>query len=457
MKYLLILFSILSPVFSTKAQDRNAQTAMFHGCERRCGIYPSHNYTGFGNLQWKFKTGGKVFSSPAVVGDIAYIGSEDKSLYAVDIRTGKQLWKFKTGGAVHSSPAVFNKIVYFGSYDGNYYAVDALTGAEKWRFKTGGEKRIGAKGLWQMRPSDQYMEDLYDFFLSSPLVTGEDKELTVYFGSSDGNLYALDANTGGLKWKFKTNGIIHTSPSLHNGKVYVGSWDNYLYAVDAKTGKEIWKYKTGDQPDVHVLEGIQASPAIHDGTVYFGARDANFYALDSETGSLKWKYFANNSWILTTAAVKDEVVYLGTSDSFLFLALDAKTGKENFNIKSDGYIYSSPAISGTTAFCGDFSGRMFAVDLKSQKITSQFITEGRKRNFGKVYDKNGNPIAAAGKDFSLYQSNVDVMNEIYKTGPIVSSPAISNGVIFFGSADGYLYAVKLKQDQDENFSSSHIH
>jgi outer membrane protein assembly factor BamB len=102
---------------------------------------------------------------------------------------------------------------------------------------------VGAKGLWTMKPTDLYMEDLWDFFLSSPVIgvngPGINKGPTVYFGSSDGNLYALDAISGSLKWKFKTNGIINTSPALYDGIVYFGSWDTYMYAADAQTGKEI--------------------------------------------------------------------------------------------------------------------------------------------------------------------------------------------------------------------------
>jgi len=132
-------------------------------------------------------------------------------------------WKFHTNGAVPSSPAVYNNVVYFCSYDGYSYAVNATSGSLKWKFKTGGERKVGAYGLWTMQPSDMYMEDLYDFFLSSPIMETTEKNPTVYFGSSDGNLYALNATTGSLKWKFKTNGLIHTSPALYNNTVYIGS------------------------------------------------------------------------------------------------------------------------------------------------------------------------------------------------------------------------------------------
>jgi outer membrane protein assembly factor BamB len=203
------------------------QSGMFHADKAHTGVYDSCNFKKFGALQWRFKTNGRIFSSPVIVDGTVYVGSEDSNCYAIDVTNGVLKWKFSTGGAVSSSPAVVNNAVYFTSYDGNCYAVDRNSGKEIWKFKTGGEKKVGAKGLWTMKPEDMYMEDLWDFFLSSPVVE-LNNEPTVYFGSSDGNLYALDAQSGKEKWKFKTHGIIHTSPALHEGTLYFGSWDTFL-------------------------------------------------------------------------------------------------------------------------------------------------------------------------------------------------------------------------------------
>jgi outer membrane protein assembly factor BamB len=424
--------------------------AVFHSDNAHTGVYavyPQNNYKNFGPVKWKFKTGGRIFSSPVINDSITYIGSEDSTLYAIRNANGELKWKFPSRGAISSSPVVDNNIVYFTSYDGFCYAVDGYTGKEIWKFKTGGEKKIGAIGLWTMKPADMYMDDLWDFFLSSPVVDHQ-KEQTVYFGSSDGNLYAVNAGNGSLKWKFKTNGIIHTSPALYNGVVYFGSWDTYLYAIDAQTGKEKWKFKTKEQPIYHVLEGIQASPAIADSIVYFGARDGFFYALNANSGSMIWNFPADNSWVLTTAAIKDSTVYFGTSDTYLFIALDTKTGKKKYQMKGNGYMYSSPAIAGQTAYYGDFTGNLYALDLNSGgKNWQTFSTEARKINGGRILNPKGDldfTYTAGTQDLALYETNVDVMNEFYTLGSIISSPAISGNSIYFGSTDGFLYAIELK-------------
>ncbi|MDO3624866.1 PQQ-binding-like beta-propeller repeat protein [Mucilaginibacter sp. BT774] len=440
--FILVIF-----LWSGSVSAQTSQLSMFAASPTHPGVYAPDNHTSLGDIKWAFKTGGKVFSSPAVYNKAVYIGSGDSSLYAIDKTTGKLLWKFITGGPVHSSPAVYKNVVYFGSYDGFYYALNAKTGKLKWKFKTGGEKKVGAKGLWTMKPDDMYMDDPFDFFLSSPVIGTDNHDPIIYFGSSDGNLYALHARTGEKKWAFKTNGLIHSSPALYNSNVYFGSWDTFLYAVDAQTGDLKWKFETDKQLLYHLLEGIQASPACSRGMVYIGSRDGHFYALDAYSGKLVWKYAADNSWVLTTAAIKDSMVYFGTSDTYLFLGFDAKTGKEKIRYKTNGYVYSSPALTSNTAYFGDFTGNLCAVDINSGRLTGRFETSGRLTNAKSILDSAGNinfSLAAKGKDLAYYDATVYGMDRLYTLGSIVSSPAISNGVIYFGSADNYVYAISLK-------------
>jgi len=209
-------------------QGPHASYTMYQTSATHCGVYPQSSYTSFGSVKWKFKSTGKIFSSPAILDGIVYVGSEDHYLYAVELNSGKLLWKFKTGGTVDSSPAVYENVVYFGSFDGYYYAVNAKTGKLLWKFKTGGERLVGFKGLWGMTPRNLYMEDQYDFYLSSPVLNLNDRDLTVYFGSSDGNLYALNAKTG--KKNNKTGKIIDRIPfdTVYRNLSYV----IYLKLVD---------------------------------------------------------------------------------------------------------------------------------------------------------------------------------------------------------------------------------
>ncbi|NRF39923.1 PQQ-binding-like beta-propeller repeat protein [Pedobacter foliorum] len=399
-----------------------------------------------GVLKWKFKSNGKFFSSPTVSSNKVFIGGNDSVIYAVNIKTGRKAWAYKTDGSVNSSPVVFKNTVYVGSFDGHLYALDVNNGKIKWKFATNGEKRMGARGLWGMQPSDLYMEDQYDLIRSSPVVDMKSKVPIVYFGSSDGYIYALNAADGELIWKFKTNGIIRASPVLNNGKLYIGSWDTYIYALDQKTGKLVWKYKTGEDDKVHLMEGIQASAVVYGGKLFVGSRDGFFYCLDAETGELNWKYDGKGSWIVASAAVKNETVYLTTSDSYLFIALNILTGKEKYSIKTSGYNFSSPLVNGNNIYFGDFSGKIYSVNAEHGKIEGEFETTSRLKYKEEVLDREGKLdfVHSAGKSNpALSQTGIEVMDKFYKLGSIVSSPIIANGIIYFGSADGYLYAVKM--------------
>jgi eukaryotic-like serine/threonine-protein kinase len=86
----------------------------------------------------------------------------------------------------------------------------------------------------------------------------------------------------GIKWKFHTDGRVISSPAVANGLVYVGSTDGNLYAVDLESGTQKWKFETKVR--------VTSSPAVNGGVVYFGSYDGKFYAVAAASGQLKWKF-----------------------------------------------------------------------------------------------------------------------------------------------------------------------
>ena len=98
----------------------------------------------------------------------------------------------------------------------------------------------------------------------------------MYVGSDDNNVYALNASTGALLWKYTTGAAVYSSPAVANGVVYVGSEDANIYALNAATGAEMWSFATGG--------AVESSPAVANGVVYVGSGD-NVYAF-SEKGGL---------------------------------------------------------------------------------------------------------------------------------------------------------------------------
>jgi outer membrane protein assembly factor BamB len=410
---------------------------MFRGNPAHTGVYQAAGVPQFHQIKWKFHTAGNVISSPAIANGMVYAGSTDGNLYAVDLESGVQKWKFETKVRVASSPAVSGGLVYFGSYDGQFYALDALTGQLKWKFQTGGERRFAGKHIHGIQPVAETMPDPFDFYLSSPVVSAG----AVYFGSGDGNIYALDANTGALKWKFHTGDVVHASPAIANGTVFVGSWDSFFYAIDAATGKEKWRFKTGEDHEIYNQVGIQSSAAVDDGVVYFGCRDSNFYALDAATGKQKWVFNNKGSWVITSPAVRDGKVYFATSDSGLFYALDAHSGAQIFSLKFKWPMFSSPALAGDMLYIGNHEGKLLGMDLKSQKVAWEFQTDASRQSSATLEKPDGTPNYESAFQEDFYDELIIGVHKMMAMGTILSSPVVVDQVIYVGSADGYLYAL----------------
>ncbi len=429
---------LLLPVVAAAALASSSEdAAMFRGNPQHSGVYDAVGVPKYSGVKWKFVTAGAVISSPAVVSSTVYVGSSDHNLYAIKLENGALQWKFKTEGRVLASPAVVEGVVYFGSYDSNFYAVDASSGTLKWKFKTAGERRFAAKHLHGAEPAAEMMPDPFDFYLSSPTIVNG----TVYFGSGDGNVYALDDATGSLRWKFQTGDVVHASPAVADGTVYVGSWDSYFYALDAATGKQKWRFKTGEDPQIHNQIGIQSSAVVADGLVYFGCRDSNLYALDAKTGEKKWAFNNKGSWVIGSPLVYQGKLYFSTSDSGMFYALDAKTGAQIFSLKLIWPMFSSPAIAGNTLYIGSHEGKLIAIDLTTQKPAWVFQTDGSQKN-GATYTKpDGSPnYEAAFSDF-FYDDMVSGVQKMMSVGAILSSPVVVENVVYVGSTDGSVYAL----------------
>ena len=366
-------------------------TAAFRGGGSHLGTYAGGGTTIVG-LQWRFLTNGDVISSPAVVGNAVYVGSGDGRLFALDRATGKSLWSFDAGAAIMSSPAVANGLVFFGTYDGKFFAIDAAKGTQRWRLSTGPTLAFP----WGHESGDRYT--------SSPNVAGN----TVVFGAGDGYVYSVDAATGRVRWRARTDGRIRGTPAISNGAVFIGSFDGRVYALELSSGKLRWRYdtdgaalKSGDFG--FDRRSIQSSPAVSNGVVFIGARDGFVYALGAADGKLRWRYNHEISWINSSPAIADGVVYDGSSDAHFVQALDAATGRELWRTNVGTTVWSSPSVAGEQLFFGDGSGRVRIVERRTGKELATFIT-------------------SAG---------------------VFSSPVIAGDLLFVGSADGGVYALRL--------------
>ena len=336
---------------------------------------------------WTFKTGGAIWSTPALADGMVYFGSDDGKVYALDAASGKQRWSVATGGGVWGPASVDGAYVYALSDDGYLYKFTRATGKRVWRFDTHGGK-VKRRG--------------YDRLASAAVIAGG----TLYVGSADGGLYALDPANGRERWHFATQGMVRSTPAVADGRVYFGSYDDAIYALDAKSGALVWRKDT--------LMPVVSTPRVVNGVVYLGSRNADFYALDAADGAVKWRAFDWVSWVESSASERDGVVYIGCSDCFDVFAYDATTGKEQWRFNTGGESWPTPAVDGERVYAGsvgyDIYGRFggfYALDRASGKPLWRFDMQpmGGEKGYG-----------------------------------VGGSPALGEGKVFFGGLDGVFYA-----------------
>ncbi len=319
------------------------------------------------------------------------------------------------------------------------YDTSQVTGAVKWTFEMG------------------------DGTESSPTIA---EDGTIYFGSHDGYLYALNSD-GTLKWKFKPAEPIYneqwkhysailSSPAIaKDGTVYIIAPDDHLYAV--KDGEEKWRF-----PFKWNAIDFWSSAAIgSDGTIYAGSARtdqgsklvAGLYALNPD-GTEKWHYGIDAGVPSSPAIGKDGTIYINgnaikktadaaTTEGYLFAFNPDGTLKWRFKVQD--WIESSPSIAEDgTVYTGSKEGRVYALNPDGSKKWEFVTGDG----------VSGTPAIA--KDGTLYVGSWD--NNMYAINPdgterwkfevdpgfesIGSSAAIgADGTIYFGSSRGLLYAL----------------
>lgn len=204
-----------------------------------------------------------------------------------------------------------------------------------WRFKTGEDKKhahlmMGIQG-------------------SAAVVGG-----VVYFGCRDANVYALDAGTGTLRWKFATDGSwVIASPAVADGKIYFTTSDTKRFeALDAASGRLLYEL-----PDkIYSF----SSPAIAGGHAYFGTFDGKVHDVDLEKRQYAGEfategYYANGPRYLDAEGfLKQDVVWEGDTLDDMIVGIRSK-------LFSMGSILSSPVVQDGVVYVSSADGSLYAL------------------------------------------------------------------------------------------------
>ncbi len=228
----------------------------------------------------------------------------------------------------------------------------------------------------------------------------------VYFGTMEGFVYAYDIPTGQEMWRYQAGGAVALPPVIDERRIYFGGESGFMHALDSKTGQEIWRFQTG-QVEYPIRDNfVNSIPTIKDGTIYFTSEDFNFYAVNAATGKELWRFHLGEEIQQIETPIFNDIAYIGSWNGFLF-AIDITTGKEVWRSQTNNYhegtisigagpeqfipsravptgerlsnqvpfVTVSPIITQESVYFLDWTGNLFAIDIKTGKQQWRFKPE----------------------------------------------------------------------------------
>ncbi len=153
-----------------------------------------------------------------------------------------------------------------------------------------------------------------------PVVTADSVYTSAEPANLTSTLFALNRLDGTLRWHEQRNGYLSNLAVL-GGDLYAGSTDNTVAALRLSDGTQLWSYRTQGYVDsLAVTDAANANAGI----VYAGSRDMTLYALQASDGRLLWTYHAGG-FLFAPATVQDGLVYVASVNGYVAV-LDATTG-----------------------------------------------------------------------------------------------------------------------------------
>lgn len=309
-------------------------------------------------------------------------------------------WVYQSNGAINTQPAIANGIAYFGNDAGTFTAVYTQSGSPLWTYSipSGAEIR------------------------SSPAV---DASRQLIFGANDGNLYVLSSAGAALKTLGLGGNI--GPPAYADDAIVVASSSGTVYSIADPAWTTNWSANLG--------ASIQMAPVLDTkaGLVIVGNSSGTVTALSASSGTSTWT--ATTGGAITGAIVEDGDVYVASADGNLYELKEA-TGKSVARFKGDGPVSAvSIGTSNNIAF-GTSTGAVFVTRSGGAKRVGSFGSSAIT-GLSSVPEN----VLASNQGGSLGLWRTSGASWEHQTGSSLSvPPAIINGTVYLGAADGNLYA-----------------
>jgi outer membrane protein assembly factor BamB len=358
-----------------------------------------------------------VYNTPQERNGQVYLTSMQSSgpnVFAIDGNTGKPLWSYATQGSVVIPPTVGSTQVFVASDVGNTHfmrAIDAKTGTLIWKYT-------------RNQPPECMCS--YRSTLSGGLL----------FAQTDGHsLYAF-APSGAAPsqrlWSFDGDGALLTTPVAAGGVVVVGSSDRNVYGLDAKTGKTLWTATTG--------YAFTADPVIAEGVVVIGDQGGNIDGLDLKTGKSLWNFAASGP-IDDAAVTAGTVAYVVSEDHNVY-ALNITSGQTVWQHAMDDYAEQPPILVGHLVVVDNRAGQLIGLDAAKGSLQWQTDLDGTPFS-PPVSWQNGKAVVLKIGDHKIGAFDTGSGKPIwqYGTEAVVTLPIVSGDHVNVATSTGEVMAL----------------
>ncbi|MFS3007967.1 PQQ-binding-like beta-propeller repeat protein [Bacteroides thetaiotaomicron] len=295
-----------------------------------------------------------------------------------------------------------------------------------------------------------------NIFMTSPLIVGQ----KVFIATTDDNtslntyICAFDFHSGKQLWKFRTENSVKNTIACENGIVVAQDASCNLYALDAASGKPLWQQYINLKNYPYLTEGL----TIDKGIVYAGI-GAGLSAYDLKTGKVIW---TNTDWkqregSTTTLTIAGDVLISGTQWGGLY-GNDIRTGKQLWKLSDNGLGNrgASPVYKDGKLWIIS-SKSFFLIEPQTGKVLQQkelsanldvtstpLVTEQEI-----IFGSADRGVIALDKSTLFIKWRAETLPSLVYTAPysstpqaaVETSPVSSQGMVYIGASDGYLYAI----------------
>jgi eukaryotic-like serine/threonine-protein kinase len=278
---------------------------------------------------------------------------------------------------------------------------------------------------------------------------------SIYFGSADGFVYALNKNDASLQWKFQTGGAIAGAPAVTPSMVIVAGRGQSVYALSRKNGAVVWSFETLPTLTTPTeWNYFTASPVVTGDQVLVPSGDGHLYSLDLPSGKKRWAFKTGDS-LRATPLVVGDTIYQPSGDDHVY-ALSSRgtllwkfaTAGVNYDL-SKGFIrsdiFTRPALKDGLLIFGSRDANVYAVDVSRREKAWTFAYDSTWAMSTAIDEDSvfvgwstNNKINALDLKTGKQKWEFDAGSHTYTTALVV------NDALYFGSANGAVHALNKR-------------